>query len=353
MPAALFVLHLVAVHLLSQASAADPPRPGAPSAATPEAKRARADHPVRLVAALEGIEDGRSVVFADVPRVDFGDGAGVRAAIPFPAGEPLVVRWWKVEPAQTTADNEKGGFHWDPIAYRETEWLAENARTLSRDADVHTTILPDRGGLGTMAFKVEVRAAGTTLASPGRESTFRGGLSADVARVSYRRDDTFLGYLTELYNTPYIWASAGRGAEHQAERQIGADCADFICYGLRRAGGTMEYGFTGDVPRWGGGTPLFSIARAGADGRFLDARGHAIPVGGAKGMRPGDLLLFRGHVGAFARDRAPIGVLDVGDEIVHTAWAPPTEESFSSAAIWTPPPFTVWRVRGISQPIAK
>ena len=30
-----------------------------------------------------------------------------------------------------------------------------------------------------------------------------------VTRVTIRRDDSFLGYLTEMYGQPYIWASAG------------------------------------------------------------------------------------------------------------------------------------------------
>ena len=330
---------LVAVHLLSQTAGA--------SSATPDMKRTRVEQPVTLVVAIEATVDGQPAIFAGTKKVDFGDGAGARAAKPWPAGVPLDVAWLKIEPTAGSADNAKGGFHWDVIPYAETPWArndGDNADPLARTADVHTTVLADRGGLGTMAFAVRITAGGTVLATPGRESTWHGGLSTKVARVSYRRDDTFLGYLTELYNTPYIWASAGVGADHQAEHLIGSDCADFMCYGLRRTGRKIEYGYTGDVPAWGGKKSIASIATRGADGRFLDARGNVIPVGDG-GVKPGDLLLFKGHVGAFLRDRDPIGVLDAGDFLVHTAWAPPSEDSFDDAKPWTQPPFTVWRVK--------
>ncbi|HVO29473.1 MAG TPA: hypothetical protein VMV18_02005 [bacterium] len=336
-PVALAALKILAIHLLTQTPD--------DAAARHEARRERADHRVTLVVAIEA-EDarGRPALFAGAPRVDLGDGAGAREARAWPDDEPLQIAWSKVEPAEDWADNDRGGFHWDEIPYRETAWPADDPRALAREADVRATILPDRGGLGTMAFKVAATSGASSKATPGMESRFRGGLSGDVMRVSYRRDDTFLGYLTELFNTPYIWASAGTGAQHQAERQIGSDCADFICYGLRRSGKKIEYGYTGDVPKWGGGTPLFSIAGVDADGRYVDAKGKTIPVG-ERGMKPGDLILFKGHVAAFLHDRAPEGVLDENDEIVHTAWAPPSEESFRSAARWTATPFTVWRVR--------
>ena len=158
-----------------------------------------------------------------------------------------------------------------------------------------------------------------------------------------REDDTFLGYLTELYNTPYIWASAGSAGVHQADRHIGSDCADLMVYGMRRAGKKIDYGSTFDVPRWGGKKAIAKIAALGEDGRFVDAAGNAIPIGAAGVMR-GDLLLFHRHVGAFSEDREPLGVLDANDFLLHTAWAPPAEETFTKSRQWTSPPFSVWRV---------
>ena len=327
-------IELVRVHLLSVAPDA--------KAATPEAKFVRAGETVTLAVAVEARVDGTSVVYASVPRVDLGDGRS-RAATPWPAGEAIEVAWFKVEPTVSHVDNETGGFHWATIEYAETPWPAATARTLSRSADVRATVLPDRGGLGTMAFKVAVTAGGRTLATTGNEVVYRGGLSPKVHRVTVRRDDSFLGYLTELYNTPYIWASAGSAGVHQADRQIGSDCADLMVYGMRRAGKRIDYGSTYDVPRWGGKKPIARIAAKAPDGRFVDDAGHAIRIGDGA-LQPGDLLLFHRHVGAFSADREPLGVLDENDLLLHTAWAPPAEESFSESRRWTSPPFTVYRV---------
>ena len=333
------LLKLVTVYLLSAPSTGAGP-------ATADAKRVRIDQPATLVVALRAEVDGTSHLFSDTARkVDLGDGKGPRAAEPWPTSEPLAVRWFKVEPTAPYVDNEAGGFHWAEIPYAETAWATTaGAATLSRPADVRATVLGDRGGLGTMAFKVEVTAGGKTVATPGMESRHRGGISAKVHRITVRADDTFLGYLTELYNTPYIWASAGDAGVHQADRNIGSDCADLMVYGLRRTGRRIEYGSTYDVPRWGGRKPVASAASRAEDGRFLDAAGNPIPTKGPGAVLPGDLVLFHRHVGAFARDEAPLGVLDANDLLLHTAWAPPAQESFEVSARWTSAPFTVWRI---------
>jgi hypothetical protein len=198
-------------------------------------------------------------------------------------------------------------------------------------ADAHPLGYPDtHDGLGTMAFKVSVKIGDKIFSSPGKESIFRGGLSDKVIRVAFRRDDTFLGYLTELFNTPYIWGSAGYPPEkHQAERLIGSDCADFVVYGVRRTGKNVPY-------RGSWHLPLSAVALAKADridsnGRYIQKDGKPVPISD-DGVHLGDLLLFPGHVGALLEDRKPQGVLDINDVMIHTFWAPPTEEPISKTA---------------------
>src|SRR5258705_12585720 len=90
------------------------------------------------------------------------------------------------------------------------------------------------------------------------------GLRGAVLRVSIRRDDSYLGFLTEMYGQPYIWASAGLSdASHQSERLEGADCADFIVYGARRMGARIGYTYTGGLPP---GTPPPAARPPGNDG---------------------------------------------------------------------------------------
>ena len=76
-----------------------------------------------------------------------------------------------------------------------------------------------------MRFQAVVTQGEHVVASAGieaRRGHGAGGLTDDVMRVSIRRDDTYLGYLTEMYGQPYIWASAGvTDASHQSEHLEG------------------------------------------------------------------------------------------------------------------------------------
>lgn len=243
----------------------------------------------------------------------------------------LELRWFKVQPTGKWYDNTRGGFHWDPIAYQAYA-LGGWGAVWSRPADAHPRgDTPDtHAGAGTMAFQVRVRAAGSELASPGPEALFRGGLADSVTRVAFRRDDSYLGRLTELFNTPYIWGSAGtRPEDHQAERLIGSDCADLIVYGARRLGKKLRYRATWHLPQ-----VTRTIARSekvDEKGRYVDEAGKPLRIDD-EAIQIGDLLLFKGHVGALAEDRKPLGVLDGNDVMLHTYWAPPDEQPLKETA---------------------
>ena len=75
--------------------------------------------------------DGKPRLFSDTTRtVDVG--RGPRKAEPWPASEPLSVKWFKVEPTADYVDNEAGGFHWAEIPYAETAWATVYAVILSQ-----------------------------------------------------------------------------------------------------------------------------------------------------------------------------------------------------------------------------
>src|SRR5690349_15801194 len=166
-------VEITKVHLLSVA-------PGSETA-TAKPKFVKTGESVELVVAIEAKVDGKAKLFAGATSVEI-DGKK-RRADPWPEAEPVEVAWFKVEPTADYVDNEAGGFHWDPIPYSETPWPLAGKAALARPADVRTTVLPDRGGLGTMTFKVAVTAGGKTLATTGKEDVYRGGLSAKVHRV--------------------------------------------------------------------------------------------------------------------------------------------------------------------------
>lgn len=284
----------------------------------------RAGEAVTLFAVLDVREAGNLVIHSDAPAVRLG-GRDV-AVQPIATAPRVELRWNKIEPATANLSNGDGAdFHFAAIDYRATP-IESSQPAIA--ADVHPTLTPDHGrGVGTMRYQLVALQGGRRIASPGpeaRRGKASGGLGDAVLRVSIRRDDTYLGFLTEMYNQPYIWASAGGSdATHQSERLEGSDCADFIVYGARRMGANIGYTYTGGLPKV---TRLLAAGTRGGDGVFRDARGAPIAF-----TRPGDLLLFPRHVGALARDRGTPGVLDDQDVMMHTLFDSPREQAIAES----------------------
>jgi hypothetical protein len=223
------------------------------------------------------------------------------------------------------SNTESGAFRFEPVPYQRTAFAA----TGSALADVRPTLTPDHGrGVGTMRYAIELTRSGVTIASPGpeaRRGRGSGGLLDTVHRVSIRRDDTYLGYLTEMFGQPYIWASAGMTTRtHQSERLEGSDCADFIIYGARRMGKTLDYTWSGGLPSV---TKLLSPrGERGEDGVYRDASGKPLPFPSA-----GDIILFPRHVGALTQDRGQPGILDDQDLMMHTLFDSPKEQAIADS----------------------
>lgn len=257
-------------------------------------------------------------------------------------GAAKQIRWVKLEPEVESVDNTQPKFHFENISYRETPIAACDDK-LDCPADVTPSKLPvpvELAGAGNMAFQVKVTLAdGSTAASPGLESRDLGGLSPEVHRVAIRRDDSYLGYLSELAGSPFIFGSAGGDGRNQTDRLLGADCADLAVYGRRRmktgAKYTSTYHFDEQAPE------LVKVTALDADGKATDKQGHGVSFG-AKGVKAGDVLHFPGsrHVAVLFEDRPPLGVLDGNDVMLHTCWGPPKIEAIGSAECASLP----WRV---------
>jgi len=281
--------------------------------------RARKDQHVTLYALLV-VDDGKH-------KVRYSDAPGV-TALPLSRAPAVTLRWNRVEPAASSYSNtESGTFQFTQIEYKATAIDGAHGATLA--ANVHPTLTPDHGqGVGTMRYQLVATQDGREIASPGPDAhrgRGSGGLRDDVMRVSIRRDDTYLGYLTEMYGQPYVWASAGvTDATHQSERLEGSDCADFVVYGARRAGKNIAYTWTGGLPEV---TKLLSATGMRDDrGVYRDNKGDALPF-----TKVGDLVLFPRHVGVLVEDRGVIGTLDDQDIIMHSLFDTPKEEPIADS----------------------
>jgi hypothetical protein len=291
--------------------------------ATEQPAYARADEKVTLYAVLVVEDGGKRTIYTDAPRLTLaGKPVATRPLAQAPAVE---LRWNRIEPAVAAMTNgdTPSEFHFEAIDYRATPIDAAGGHG-SHVADVHPTLTPDYGkGVGTMRFQIVALQGDRVIASAGpeaRRGKAAGGLTDAVMRVSIRRDDTYVGYLTEMYGQPYIWASAGvSDGNHQSDHLEGSDCADFVIYGKRRTGVHLPYTWTGGLPQY---TQLLAgPGTRGADGIYRDAANHPLPF-----TKAGDILLFPRHVGVLAVDRGELGVLDDKDLMMHTLFDSPHEQ---------------------------
>ncbi len=192
-------------------------------------------------------------------------------------------------------------------------------------ADPATMQVP---GLGTLRYKAEVDIDGKALRTPGAEDTDTFGLLPSVHRVSIRRGDDFLGWLSEYLLVPEVFGSAGGGKNHQTERFTGADCADVMVGAMRRKGIQLAYTNVAGLPAY-----TTTIAPS----TEIDASGT--PIKDITGVEVGDLIRIDyggelrhhtprafDHVAALWEDRSdpngphkggPDGKLDGFDLVIH------------------------------------
>ncbi|MFT7625674.1 MAG: cell wall-associated NlpC family hydrolase [Myxococcota bacterium] len=299
--------------------------------------RVKLNTDVRLYLVVEARVDGKRKTFTEAPALRKGRRT-VKNLAPWPkALGKLDVAWFKLEADpldngvyDNTGTMEKAWhpverqdhparWHWCPIDYVESELEWHSAWQGKADAKPTTTT--DYKGLGTMRYVARVRykdprGRKAEVWSPGKGHRDKAGLKRGIATVRFRRDDTPVGYMTELLNVPYVYGSSslsGGDRNHQAERGVGADCADLVVYGWRRAGKKSQ-GYT-----WTGGLKTRSKRRVWVtsleNGRYRDGEGKPIAFG--KQVRVGDMLLWDRHVAVLAT-RDPSGYLTPDTEIIHT-----------------------------------
>ncbi|HFE45455.1 MAG TPA: hypothetical protein ENJ18_08155 [Nannocystis exedens] len=274
------------------------------------ALHARLGQAIDVYIRAPGRLDGRRVVFSE-------DGLPGHVSWLGSSCAQAQIRWKRIEPTmehlQTPAPNEGlsiyanarifGPKHgawlgYDRIEYRESaideaddlwSWSTTDARPSDEQLARSQGAL---AGLGVMRLAATISPPeGPSRQSPGVQSRRRGQIADAVFRYTFRRDEGLFGWLTTFLNVPYIFGSAGVGSRSQAERYIGADCADLIVAALRLAGDDIAYtsvaGLVRALPRVAG--PLEIPAPAGGP----------IPV---YAPLPGDILAID-YIGASSLPR--------------------------------------------------
>lgn len=141
-----------------------------------------------------------------------------------------------------------------------------------------------------------------------------------LVQIVVRTDDSYIGYIMELINTPFIMTPRlTPEGSHQSDARLGTDCAGMAVYGRRRMGHPVQYlgpsGITRYLEEIGNGR--FSPGSLSGNEMYLNDDGTSMPVGG-DGLLPGDILHFHAQVSVFYLDCGSIGVLDPEDLVIQS-----------------------------------
>lgn len=301
---------------------------------------ARVGEPVTLYATVRH----RGLWYTDAPRVR---GVSRKKLRPLAAlGDDVEVRWTQVEPRMFHVDTPPPNVG-NPAYSNSVLFGAGHGRWLGYDTlEYGERALPDRGGaltvthatpsdrrldrnggLGTMRYRVQVRAGDREWSSPGTDSTVRAGIRNSVRRVSFRAGDDLVGWLTSYFNVPNVFGSAGVGRRHQTELHQGADCADVIVGAARKAGAKVPYTSVAGLRRH---TKALSDVLRVSGARVTDAEETDVELRWGTDVRAGDLVLIKygvdftgrawDHIAVLAKDGGQPGVFDPGDEVLHMGY---------------------------------
>jgi hypothetical protein len=151
-------------------------------------------------------------------------------------------------------------------------------------------------------------------------------------RASFRDADDFAGYLTTYFNVPNLFGSAGPGRLHQTEQYQGADCADVITGGARRAGAKIPYTSAAGLRKYAPAvTSRLLLNRRGVYRLNGKVAGQPVALKWGRDVKRGDLMLidyvgFTGsprswdHIAVMASDAGVKGVFDPADLVMHVGY---------------------------------
>jgi hypothetical protein len=115
----------------------------------------------------------------------------------------------------------------------------------------------------------------------------------------------FRAALTEQFGLPYLFGSGelSEFSDTGPETNLGADCANFVVYGLRRQGQRIPWSNPKQLREH-----LDLVAQSAAPG---------VPRITPEDLQRGTIVHLGTHVAAVIEDRNPMGILDENDLVAH------------------------------------
>lgn len=196
-------------------------------------------------------------------------------------GDEVIIRfdtatsWYRVNRAYGSYSNLGSSSFYDDINYRFYKISSFNVIEINIKTDI----------AGNYLFAADM--AIDSLA------TFRPlcFLHHNIFQISVREADSYIGYITELLNVPFLLGPKNiTSIGHQADLKIGIDCAELAIYGRRRMGHKIPY----CGPR-----------------KIIDF------LYNVDSIQSGTIVHFGFQVSIVYKDFGTIGVLDDDDYLIH------------------------------------
>lgn len=211
-----------------------------------------------------------------------------------PEGSTGRVRWFALEPARKAYDLIPATGLGKGFSSSAGRWIYEKRRSLGETSDfqLDPTAWRKPDG-GSFRFMAECETA-------------EGWLPVPPVDLRIRTAEGFRGALSECRGMPYVFGIAGVAGDELSgvETGWGSDCANLLTYAWRRNGVPMTWGDPGRLRA----QLHVKVEKAGI--------ADAVPISAAE-IETGIAIDFGQHVAALWEDRAPLGLLDGGDLVMH------------------------------------
>ena len=262
------------------------------------------------------------------------------------------ISWFKIEEANGDYyDNTSPTWHWEEIPYIETQitkWDNKSIISPNVIPSIYTPVYCNGKVTGTMRFKVSASIDDKIYSTKGKDSKYKGSISDEIHRISLKGNtkNEVINFAFAMCNLPYIWGSANFSKsakwDNQAERFIGADCADFAVAAHQLAGNQIAYDRIKGLKN---STIITTPKYISKKGTYLNKQKQSIKVG-EDGVKIGDFVYWKynqqgsGHVGLFLEDKSnpqgkfkgnANGLFDEWDLVIHTLFHEPEIKSIGTA----------------------
>jgi hypothetical protein len=184
------------------------------------------------------------------------------------------------------------------VVFREIDQWKGNCTITSQQV---YSLLHNTGGCGS------IRIFSQDLLNP--------GMLSDECAISIRRNDSFLGYIAESFNLPYVLGAALLVGQFGVgpESALGVDCATFVIHAARRCGMKIPWVSPANIYQY-----MDILHEVNCLSNVVYVNKDSRPIYIAKDEIDGGLIAHFGvHLAVIWKDIRPIGILDSRDLVVH------------------------------------